>query len=60
MCRLIVNIRVYCNEHWYGVRCSVNCQRRDDAGGHYRCDKETGRKICLPGKLLSLDTSLLY
>ena len=42
-------VRVYCDANYYGTDCNTYCVARDDAGGHYRCDKDTGNKICLDG-----------
>lgn len=34
--------------NYYGRRCEVYCQSRDDDLGHYECDSQ-GNKICMTG-----------
>lgn len=46
-----LEIKEYCNEGYYGSTCDIHCiERDDDDGGHYACDKDSGKKICYPGK----------
>ncbi|XP_038045991.1 protein jagged-1-like [Patiria miniata] len=42
-------VRVYCDSYYFGSDCSVYCIPRDDQYGHYRCDTNTGAKICYSG-----------
>ena len=42
-------VRVYCDTDYYGADCNTYCVGRDDSGGHYSCDDNTGNKICLAG-----------
>ncbi|XP_030635392.1 protein jagged-1a isoform X2 [Chanos chanos] len=41
-------IRVTCDEHYYGFGCNKFCRPRDDFFGHYTCD-HNGNKTCLDG-----------
>ncbi|KAG7462857.1 hypothetical protein MATL_G00189190 [Megalops atlanticus] len=41
-------IRVTCDEHYYGVGCNKFCRPRDEFFGHYTCD-HNGNKTCLEG-----------
>uniref|UniRef100_A0A8D3DAQ3 Delta-like protein n=1 Tax=Scophthalmus maximus TaxID=52904 RepID=A0A8D3DAQ3_SCOMX len=41
-------IRVSCDEHYYGFGCNKFCRPRDDFFGHYTCDYN-GNKTCLEG-----------
>ncbi|CAH2255487.1 jagged-1 [Pelobates cultripes] len=41
-------IRVICDEHYYGFGCNKFCRPRDDFFGHYMCD-QNGNKTCLEG-----------
>ena len=43
------SLKVYCDEYYYGVRCTKYC-REDEPGeeGNYRCNKR-GQKICQDG-----------
>ncbi|TSK18054.1 Protein jagged-1a [Bagarius yarrelli] len=41
-------IRVTCDEHYYGFGCNKFCRPRDDFFGHYNCD-HNGNKTCLEG-----------
>ncbi|XP_067845550.1 protein jagged-1b [Heptranchias perlo] len=41
-------IRVMCDEHYYGFGCNKFCRPRDDFFGHYTCD-HNGNKTCLEG-----------
>ncbi|XP_022108316.1 fibropellin-1-like [Acanthaster planci] len=42
-------VKVYCDDHYHGSDCSVQCVPTDDQNGHYRCDPVTGAKICYSG-----------
>lgn len=41
-------VRVTCDEHYYGFGCNKFCRPRDDFFGHYNCD-HNGNKTCLEG-----------
>eukprot|EP00062_Callorhinchus_milii_P025030 gi/632985567/ref/XP_007909754.1/ PREDICTED: protein jagged-2 [Callorhinchus milii] len=41
-------IRVKCDDHYYGTGCNKLCRPRDDFFGHYVCD-QNGNKICVDG-----------
>ncbi|XP_057188255.1 protein jagged-1a isoform X1 [Triplophysa rosa] len=41
-------IRVTCDEHYFGLGCNKFCRPRDDFFGHYTCD-HNGNKTCLEG-----------
>lgn len=41
-------IRVTCDEHYYGFGCNKFCRPRDEFFGHYTCDYN-GNKTCLEG-----------
>ncbi|XP_058241302.1 protein jagged-1a-like isoform X2 [Hemibagrus wyckioides] len=41
-------IRVTCDEYYYGFGCSKFCRPQDDFFGHYDCD-HNGNKMCLEG-----------
>uniref|UniRef100_A0A8C1PZX8 Delta-like protein n=1 Tax=Cyprinus carpio TaxID=7962 RepID=A0A8C1PZX8_CYPCA len=41
-------IRVTCDEHYYGFGCNKFCRPRDEFFGHYTCD-QNGNKTCLEG-----------
>lgn len=41
-------IRVTCDEHYYGFGCNKFCRPRDEFFGHYTCDSN-GNKTCLEG-----------
>ncbi|KAJ8412759.1 hypothetical protein AAFF_G00117100 [Aldrovandia affinis] len=41
-------IRVTCDEHYYGAGCTKFCRPRDDFFSHYTCD-HNGNKTCLEG-----------
>ncbi|XP_072565591.1 protein jagged-1b [Paramormyrops kingsleyae] len=41
-------IRVACDEHYYGFGCNKFCRPRDEFFGHYTCDNN-GNKTCLEG-----------
>ncbi|MEQ2205457.1 hypothetical protein XENOCAPTIV_030260 [Xenoophorus captivus] len=41
-------IRVSCDEHYYGFGCNKFCRPRDEFFGHYTCDNN-GNKTCLEG-----------
>ncbi|KAK0069574.1 protein jagged-1b [Biomphalaria pfeifferi] len=38
-----------CYGNYYGSNCLTYCKAADDCSGHYNCDTQTGRKVCLPG-----------
>ncbi|XP_074517911.1 protein jagged-1a-like isoform X2 [Halichoeres trimaculatus] len=41
-------VRLTCDEHYYGFGCNKFCRPRDDFFGHYECD-HNGNKTCLDG-----------
>ncbi|XP_026079352.1 protein jagged-1b [Carassius auratus] len=41
-------IRVTCDEHYYGFGCNKFCRPRNEFFGHYTCD-QNGNKTCLEG-----------
>ncbi|XP_061577105.1 protein jagged-1a-like [Cololabis saira] len=41
-------VRLMCDEHYYGFGCNKFCRPRDDFFGHYECD-HNGNKMCLEG-----------
>ncbi|XP_026179720.1 protein jagged-1b-like [Mastacembelus armatus] len=41
-------VRLSCDEHYYGFGCNKFCRPRDDFFGHYECD-HNGNKTCLEG-----------
>uniref|UniRef100_A0AAQ5ZD77 Delta-like protein n=1 Tax=Amphiprion ocellaris TaxID=80972 RepID=A0AAQ5ZD77_AMPOC len=41
-------VRLSCDEHYYGFGCNKFCRPRDDFFGHYECDPN-GNKTCLEG-----------
>nr|XP_046232806.1 protein jagged-1a-like isoform X3 [Scatophagus argus] len=41
-------VRLGCDEHYYGFGCNKFCRPRDDFFGHYECD-HNGNKTCLEG-----------
>lgn len=41
-------IRVTCDDHYYGFGCNKFCRPRDDFFGHYACD-QNGNKTCMEG-----------
>lgn len=49
--RLVIGIKSYCDDDYYGRTCNVHCEARDDDQGHYKCDPFMGIKICNRGKL---------
>ena len=47
---LTIGFRSYCDENFFTKTCSVYC-RTPQSGDHYICNKHTGQKFCLLGKL---------
>lgn len=43
-----VSYRVRCDPGYYGPRCALACNARQDKFGHYECDKN-GTRSCLDG-----------
>lgn len=41
-------IRVICDDYYYGFGCNKFCRPRDDFFGHYACD-QNGNKTCMEG-----------
>ncbi|XP_059187905.1 protein jagged-1a-like [Centropristis striata] len=46
--QLAFQVRLGCDEHYYGIGCNKFCRPRDDFFGHYECD-HNGNKTCLEG-----------
>ncbi|XP_052086414.1 protein jagged-1-like [Mytilus californianus] len=46
---LTYNVKVYCDEFYYGEHCEIFCKPSDGDFGHYKCDSTTGMQICDPG-----------
>lgn len=46
--RLQISSRALCDANYYGSKCEIFCQARDDQWGHFTCGPD-GSKICLPG-----------
>ncbi len=44
-----LTFRVRCNPRFYGRNCTRYCVDTDNDGGHYRCNRNNGDRICLPG-----------
>ncbi|XP_067654361.1 fibropellin-1-like [Haliotis asinina] len=44
-----LQLKVFCDAHYYGQECLKFCKPADDETGHYTCDSITGDKICLTG-----------
>ncbi|XP_062570839.1 uncharacterized protein LOC134232878 [Saccostrea cucullata] len=47
--RLRLSMAIQCQTYYYGDECSVFCIPSVDCKGHYRCDENTGAKICDQG-----------
>ncbi|XP_033739234.1 delta-like protein D [Pecten maximus] len=43
-----MKVKVYCDPHFYGDDCSINCVGGNACDGHYTCDNK-GRKVCNSG-----------
>ncbi|CAJ1054180.1 protein jagged-1a-like [Xyrichtys novacula] len=41
-------VRLTCDEHYFGAGCNKFCRPRDDFFGHYECD-HSGNKTCVDG-----------
>ncbi|CAG5946586.1 unnamed protein product [Menidia menidia] len=46
--QLHFQVRLSCDEHYYGFGCNKFCRPRDDFFGHHECD-HNGNKTCLEG-----------
>ncbi|XP_062588350.1 protein jagged-1-like, partial [Saccostrea cucullata] len=46
---LLLGLKVYCDEDYFGINCSTHCRSRDGNFGHYNCDPNSGSKVCLKG-----------
>ncbi|XP_076085952.1 uncharacterized protein LOC143056410 [Mytilus galloprovincialis] len=46
---LTYNVKVYCDEYYFGEYCDIFCKPSDGDFGHYTCDSTTGMQICDPG-----------
>ncbi|XP_064633441.1 delta-like protein A isoform X2 [Lineus longissimus] len=42
-------VKVFCDPYYYGDACTIYCSDRDDESGHFKCNIETGEKICIAG-----------
>ena len=52
LCSLFLDVKVYCGPDSFGPMCSVTCRPRKDDSAGYKCDRLTGRKICLVGQFV--------
>ena len=43
-----LELKIYCDNNYYGDSCTVQCIPQDDWSGHYTCDSQ-GRKVCRRG-----------
>lgn len=50
--RLTYNVKVYCDEHFYGEQCDVYCNPSENPYSHLTCDSTTGLPICDEGKII--------
>nr|VZI24170.1 unnamed protein product [Spirometra erinaceieuropaei] len=46
---ITLSYRFVCSPNYFGQTCERFCAPRDSVQGHYRCDPEDGRIVCLPG-----------
>ncbi|ELU08382.1 hypothetical protein CAPTEDRAFT_181870 [Capitella teleta] len=46
---LSIKYMAYCDKNYFGAKCDVHCKAMDSAEGHFRCDPDTGAKVCLSG-----------
>ncbi|XP_060064630.1 neurogenic locus Notch protein-like isoform X2 [Ylistrum balloti] len=46
---LLMDVRVFCDPHYFGQQCTVFCRPRNDWMGHFTCDQTTGAKVCNQG-----------
>ncbi|XP_076117540.1 uncharacterized protein LOC143085191 [Mytilus galloprovincialis] len=46
---LTYNVKVYCDQYYFGEYCDIFCKPSDGDFGHYTCDSTTGMQICDPG-----------
>ncbi|XP_047433472.1 protein jagged-1a-like [Mugil cephalus] len=46
--QFLFQVRLGCDDHYYGFGCNKFCRPRDDFFGHYECD-HNGNKTCLEG-----------
>ena len=47
-----LSYRFYCADNYYGDDCAMYCMQTDNELGHYACDPQSGKKICLAGYAL--------
>eukprot|EP00106_Octopus_bimaculoides_P018263 XP_014785705.1 PREDICTED: mucin-5AC-like [Octopus bimaculoides] len=48
-CCMFLQLKMYCNQNYYGSTCKTYCIPTNSEKGHYKCDKNTGRKKCYTG-----------
>ncbi|XP_033746116.1 protein jagged-2-like [Pecten maximus] len=46
---LSVKVKTYCDKNYYGAACDTFCLPQNNTKGHYTCDKNDGKRVCLPG-----------
>ncbi|CAI9731589.1 mucin-5AC-like [Octopus vulgaris] len=46
---MFLQLKMYCNQNYYGSTCKTYCIPTNSEKGHYKCDKNTGRKKCYTG-----------
>lgn len=46
---LTYNVKVYCDEHYFGEHCDTYCNPSEQPVAHYACDSTTGLPICDEG-----------
>lgn len=44
-----LSFRLLCSDNFYGDLCDTFCTPRDNPGGHYTCNFDTGEKECIVG-----------
>ena len=46
---LTATFQVICAPNFFGNKCDMQCEHRNDTTGHFTCDPVSGMKICLEG-----------
>ena len=58
--KIVYEVRVVCDQYYYGKTCTVYCRSRNDEHGHYTCG-DSGNRVCMPGWNGSYcNTGMLY